>query len=506
MAEYFEKMPFEDSAWALFFLSGHKIKRLIGSRKLFEWCQEAVNLPTWLIQESYDAVGDIAETIALLCSVNDENFDNRRSLSQWLNEKILPLHEMDAAEQKKKIIQYWQELDHSGIFILNKILTGSLRIGVSQLLTIQALSKAFKVPKEILSLRLMGNWNPSSVFFQRLTVLQDPTDVHLNPYPFFLASPLNKPVEDLGDVHEWMAEWKWDGIRAQCINRAGHVAIWSRGNELISDQFPEIVEAIKKIASGTVLDGEILAFANGRPLPFGELQKRLGRKKVTSAMMQSVPIVYMIYDILEEKGIDVRKKSFMERRALFENWKMDERILVSPQVFFNKWSELEEKRREAKTNGTEGLMLKRKRSLYGVGRRRGNWWKYKVDPKTIDAVLLYAQPGQGWRANLYTDYTFAVWTENEWVPIAKAYSGLSKDEIAQLDKWIRKNTQEKFGPVRKVKPEQVFEIAFDGIQTSSRHKSGIAMRFPRIQRWRHDKLPNECDTLEGIKSQFLPPS
>jgi DNA ligase 1 len=503
--DYFLNHPSEDAAWALFFLSGHKIKRLIGSRKLFEWCLEKVDLPEWLISESYAAVGDTAETIALLMNSNESKSTiKQHSLSEWLRDKILPLQGLNADLQKEKIWQYWDELDQQGIYILNKILTGSLRIGVSHLLTIQALSLALNVPKEILSQRLMGSWTPTAEFFKSLGKSHDPTTTHLNPYPFYLASPIDEEhIVDLGDVKEWTAEWKWDGIRAQCINRDGKVAIWSRGNELISDQFPEIIEALKKLNLGTVLDGEILAFSNNKPLSFGELQQRLGRKKVSKAMIESVPVIYMIYDILEDSGQDIRKKSFIERRAIFENWSVDKKILISPRVILKKWEELKEKKNEASTNGTEGLILKYNNSPYGIGRRRGNWWKYKIDPKTIDAVLIYAQPGQGWRANLYTDYTFGVWHEKELVPITKAYSGLSKEEIYQLDKWIRKNTLEKFGPVRKVKAEQVFEIAFEGIQKSSRHKSGVAFRFPRISRWRNDKPPDECDTLEKIKSEFL---
>jgi DNA ligase-1 len=503
ITEYFQKVLPEDAVWALYFLSGHRIKRLIGPNQLFEWCIEKSGLPEWIVLESYSATGDLAETIALLINQENTHPTVELSLSQWLNNKILPLFNLTKDQQKEAILQYWQELDHASLFIFNKILTGSLRIGVSQLLTLKALSKVLNVPREILSQKLMGNWEATAEFFTSLGETgETSSQLYLNPYPFYLASPLQGPLEDLGEPNEWIAEWKWDGIRAQCINREGHVAIWSRGNELITHQFPEIVEAIKKVESGTVLDGEILAYKDN-PLPFGELQKRLGRKSVSKAILEKVPLVFMVYDILEVKGQDVRDKPISERRAIFENWKIDPRILVSPVVSFHHWDEIEEKRNAALHNNTEGLILKRKNSKYGVGRRKGNWWKYKIDPKTIDAVLMYAQPGQGWRANLYTDYTFGVWHNDELVPIAKAYSGLSREEISQLDKWIRKNTVEKFGPVRRVKPEQVFEIAFEGIQESKRHKSGVAFRFPRILRWRVDKPPNECDTLEGVKNEFL---
>ena len=499
ITRYFQSQSPENAVWGLFFLCGYKIKRLIGPQKLFQWCIELSHLPEWIALESYAAVGDLAEAIALLMTVDqDSKKEDNRSLHAWMNDNILPLQSFENEKQKEQIVKFWKELDVRGIFVLNKILTGALRIGVSQTLTIQGLSKALQIPKEALEQKLMGHWSPSKEFFENLS-LSDGNQLHLNPYPFYLASPLEKSLEELGDPQEWMAEWKWDGIRAQCIHRNGQAAIWSRGNELISSQFPEILEAIKTLESGTVLDGEILAFKEGKPLPFGQLQKRLGIKKVTKTLIESVPVIYMIYDILERKGHDVRKKTLYLRRSLFEMGLKDDRLKISPLIAFQSWDEIKAKRKEAESNGTEGLLLKKLNSSYGSGRKKGNWWKYKIDPKTMDVVLIYAQPGHGWRANLYTDYTFGIWDEGQLVPIAKAYSGLSNEEILRLDKWIRKNTVEKFGPVRKVKPEQVFEIAFDGIQVSKRHRSGLAVRFPRIARWRTDKPPEECDTLENIK-------
>lgn len=497
---YFETAPSSEAAWALFFLSGNKLKRIIGPSLLYEWAIDTLDLPSWLIDESYGAVGDLAETIALLMPKNKNTVDY--SLSDLIHKELLPLEKEEKEVQKRKIIEFWNHLETSSIFILNKILTGSLRIGVSHLLTIQALSQALKVPKEIISQRLMGQWSPSAAFFDSLKLPLDPEVSHLNPYPFYLASPLQESLESLGSPKDWFAEWKWDGIRGQGIHRDGKAAIWSRGNELVTYQFPEIAELLLKLPEGTVLDGEILAYQKGMPLPFGELQKRLGRKKVTSSMIENVPLVFMVYDLLEYQHQDIRKKPLCERRALFEKWE-SEKLIISPLIPFDDWKDIEKRREEALTNNTEGLLLKKKNSPYLNGRRRGNWWKFKVDPKTIDAVLMYAQPGQGWRANLYTDYTFGVFKDQELVPIAKAYSGLSMDEIYLLDKWIRKNTLEKFGSVRRVRLEQVFEIAFEGMQKSSRHKSGVAVRFPRISRWRTDKPINECDTLEQVIKEHL---
>ena len=495
--DYFLKVSSADAAWALYFLSGNKLKRLIGPSKLLGWGMEALSLPSWLILESLAAVGDMGETIALL--IGTQKSSSELTFSHWIEEKILPLQDLPQEGQKEKIFSFWQELNQKEIFILNKILTGSFRVGVSYLTTVQAFSEAFNVSKEAVHQRLMGKWTPTGPFFEKLKC--DKEDLTLNPYPFFLASPVEEPLDHLGQPEEWVAEWKWDGIRAQAIHREGKVAIWSRRNELVTHQFPEIEEAIKAYPD-RVLDGEILAYKDGKPLSFGALQKRLGRKSVSKNMLEIIPLVFMIYDVLEYNGKDCRKLPFLERRKLIGQVE-NNKLIISPLISFQTWDELRLLRAEAPANLTEGLILKKKNSSYGLGRRRGNWWKYKIDARTIDAVLIYAQPGSGWRANLYTDYTFGVWQNDSLVPIAKAYSGLTQDEIYELDRWIRKNTEEKFGPVRKVKPEQVFEIAFEGVQISKRHKSGIAFRFPRIYRWRKDKLPRECNTLESVKEEFL---
>lgn len=505
--DYFKVVPSADGAWALFFLCGHRLKRLISSKNLMEWCMEETSLPLWLVEECSHSVGDTAETIALLLSHKQaqKTSSQEMTLAEWMEKKILPLRGLSLDEQKASICQSWKDLNDQERFIFNKILTGGFRVGVSHLLTLKGLSEAFDISRESLSQRLMGNWEPSAAFFDSLTINGDVSPgAHLNPYPFYLASPLENSLSDLGVPEGWLAEWKWDGIRVQCISRKGKYAIWSRGNELISHQFPEIIEALQSLPDNLVLDGEILAFKDDSPLPFGELQKRLGRKKPSKSVLEEVPISLMMYDLLEYEGEDIRQFSLFDRRQKLELLiNVHSRILLSPSVDFQNWETLHEKRLLAREGLTEGIMLKKWNSTYGVGRQRGNWWKYKIDPLTIDAVLLYAQAGRGRRANLYTDYTFGVWKEKELVPIAKAYSGLSQKEIDELDRWIRKNTLEKFGPVRKVKAEQVFEIAFEGIQKSNRHKSGLAMRFPRILRWRKDKPPEECDTIESIYRDFL---
>ena len=502
MQEYFSACSDEDGAWALFFLCGHRIKRLISSRMLLQWCANILSFPNWLIEESYATVGDTAETISLLLP-RKQSEGNAYSLADWMEKFIKPLQKLSKEDQEKQILGFWKELNTKEIFILNKILTGSFRVGVSSLLTLKALSQSINISREVLSQRLMGVWEPTGEFYAQLKN-EGEGNRYLNPYPFYLAYQLEAELKTLGPLSDWVAEWKWDGIRGQAVVREGTSALWSRGNELVSLQFPELIEAFKTIPEGTVLDGEIIAYQDGRPLPFAELQKRLGRKNVSKAMMEKVPISFIVYDLLEYQGEDLRNRPLSDRRALLEKQSFaSPKILVSPEIVCEDWDAIQAMRLTSREKATEGIMIKRRDSTYGVGRQKGYWWKYKVEPMTLDAVLLYAQAGSGRRANLFTDYTFGVWKDKELIPIAKAYSGLNQEEIQKLDNWIRRNTEEKFGPVRKVKPVHVFEIAFEGIQFSKRHKSGIALRFPRIVRWRQDKPPEECETIEAIIRTFL---
>ena len=500
IASYFSRVPAADAVWALFFLSGNRFKRFVSGQKLRQWCEEVSQIPDWLFLECYARVGDTAELIALMIQTEKQNVE-MRSLNSWMEEFIIPLKNLPEENQRQLIVESWKRQSQFERFVMNKILTGAFRIGISSLLTIRGLSQAFSIPTSTLSLKLSGDWEPSETFFRSLTSETAASEEKsLNPYPFFLASPLEENLESLGDPSEWFAEWKWDGIRAQLIYQKGEKALWSRGNELITGTFPEIIEP--EINFSMALDGEILVYENDKPKPFADLQKRLGRKRITSATLKQFPAIFMIYDVLEWEGEDIRQLPLIERHEKIQDqsfllssavWKL------SPLLAFTSWDEVKNLREEAKRNGTEGLVLKRKNSPYGIGRRRGSWWKYKVDNMSVDAVLLYAQPGSGQRSGLYTDYTFAVWDKNELVPIAKAYSGLTQEEIKEVDKWIRRETVEKFGPVRRVKPELVFEIAFENILLSNRHKAGLAVRFPRIKAWRKDKSAAEADTLDSLR-------
>jgi DNA ligase-1 len=490
---YFREAPPGDAAWALFFLTGNRLLRVLPSRLVVAWTLELAAIPEWLLEESYAAVGDLAETVALLLDRGRDS-SQERSLASFVEERIRPLRDLAPEEQRARVLEDWSTLDRRELYLYVKLMTGELRVGVSAKLVARALAKVAGTSEPEIAHRLMGTWEPGAAFFEALIRGGSP-GAPSRPYPFALASPLEAEPAALGPRDEWQVEWKWDGIRSQLLRRAGETWIWSRGEELVTERFPDITGALA-LPEGTVLDGEILAWRDGKPLAFGALQRRIGRKKLTPKILGEVPVVFMAYDLLEESGLDVRALPLAERRARLERFPG---LLLSP-VLEGTWEELARLREESRARAVEGFMLKRKTSAYGSGRKRGDWWKWKIDPYTIDAVLIHAQPGHGRRASVFTDYTFGVWEGDRLLPIAKAYTGLSDEEIDALDAWIRAHTLEKHGPVRVVEPSHVFELAFEGIGLSPRHKSGIAVRFPRIKRWRTDKLPRDADTLAAVRA------
>jgi DNA ligase-1 len=540
LARYFAVAPPPDAAWALYFLTGRRIKRAVNTLLLRDWLSAETGLPLWIIDESYDAVGDLAETLALLLperadeSINltsattsaapgmlfshEELLDGYLSgsasgdatsgsslpLHRLVKERIVPLPDLPVEAQRILVTRTWRELDAAERFLWHKLIMGEFRVGVAHTLVARALANVAGVPPEIMAHRLMGEWAPTAEDYERLLSPSSAVSDPGQPYPFFLAHPLAGDPHELGNVDEWQAEWKWDGIRAQLLRRQDQVVLWSRGEELLTDRFPEIAAVGALLPNGVVLDGEILAWRDERPLPFAALQTRIGRKHLSPAVLSAAPAVFMAYDLLELEGIDLRSSTMVERRAKLEilaaNLPAGLAVRLSPLVELPSWEALIELRRTARDRGVEGIMLKLRLSAYGVGRPRGDWWKWKVDPLTIDAVLIYAQPGHGRRASLFTDYTFGVWHEGELVPVAKAYSGLTDAEIRQVDAFIRRNTLERHGPVRIVRPELVFELHFEAIQTSTRHRSGVAVRFPRMNHWRRDKKPEEADTLDTLRA------
>ncbi|WP_025762169.1 ATP-dependent DNA ligase [Dyadobacter tibetensis] len=506
LKNYFMTATDEDKLWALTLFTGRRPSFKINRKQVREWATEVAQIPEWLFQESYQNVGDLGETISLLLPPTRTQ-EPERSLSEWFD-YLGKLPSMDEEKKKEMLLAAWEALSPQEIFVFNKLLMGSFRIGVSQSLVVRALAEATGQPTNVLAHRIMGDWNPDSTNFYNLIHAENLQDQDSRPYPFYLAYPIEADIADLGEPEEWFAEWKWDGIRSQIIVRNQALFIWTRGEELATEKFPELHFLVERLPHGTVLDAEIVAWADGKPLPFQLLQTRIGRKSLTKKTLSEAPIGLLVYDLLEWKGQDLREKPIEYRRSLMEQLLNADPFLgpvqLSPLIEFSSWDDLRELHPDSRSRQAEGFMLKRKSGPYRVGRKKGDWWKWKVDPLTIDAVLIYAQRGSGRRAEQYTDYTFALWDQNgKLIPFAKAYSGLTDKEIGQVDYFIKRNIVEKFGPVRTVKPELVFEIGFEGIGASSRHKSGIAVRFPRILRWRKDKTAQEADTLDSLKQLLV---
>ncbi|MGV6875274.1 ATP-dependent DNA ligase [Pseudochelatococcus sp. B33] len=507
LVAYFREAPPRDAVWALWLLAGNKIggarARLAGSGELRTWIAEVSGTPDWLVDASYDQVGDLAETLALLLDDPPHGTDEI-SLADWIEMRLLPVANAPESERRAVVEIAWRTLPFAERFLFNKLLTGALRVGVSRGLVQQALTELSGVEIALIAQRMLGQWTPSAAFLADLLSPEARPGDTASPYPFFLASPLEQPAEALGAIEDWLLEWKWDGIRLQLIRRNGDIVLWSRGEERLDGRFPEIEAAARALPEDAVIDGELLVWTEGdAPLPFAALQTRIQRLKPGARTLSETPARLLAYDLLELGGKDLRGHSLTDRRAkvvALLDALDNQRIALSPEVAARDWTHAATLRDEARARGVEGLMLKRRSSTYQHGRRRGDWWKWKVDPLTIDAVLIYAQAGHGRRSTLHTDYTFGVWDGDALVPVAKAYSGLSDAEILELDGWIRRHTLERFGPVRSVAAEQVFELAFEAVNLSKRHKSGVAVRFPRILRWRRDKPAREADRLDTLKA------
>lgn len=534
LATYFASAGDADKVWVIALFSGRKPKRTVNATQLQEWCREATGLPAWLFEECYHTVGDLAETIALLLPQNGDEAETGYSLADYLRQ-LVQIGKEEEAVKKELVLRCWRQMNKEERFVFNKLITGGFRIGISQKMIVNALGRSAGVDAAIIAHRITGDWDPATTTFSTLLSEEGGGGDLSKPYPFYLAYALEEEPAALGDPAEWQAEWKWDGIRGELICRGGQLFVWSRGEELMTEKFPEYQAWKDLLPEGVVLDGEIIGLRAGPgaaesgeganvvvgqdgnagvtesdetvgldfvPLPFAALQTRIGRKNVTKKNLQEVPVGFIAYDLLEYEGQDWRNRSLTERRAQLETiiGSVNHPLLqLSPVIRFRDWEQLAVIRQSSREVGSEGVMLKKKSSVYQVGRKRGDWWKWKIDPLVIDAVMVYAQKGHGRRSNLYTDYTFAVRGGDQLVTFTKAYSGLTDKELAEVDAFVRKNSLEKFGPVRTVKPELVFEIAFEGIAASARHKSGVALRFPRINRWRKDKTPAEIDTIEDLK-------
>ena len=493
LTAYFQTASDADKLWCIALFTGRRPKRVISTTLLRQWAAEAAGIPLWLFEDAYPIVGDLAETISLILPPAITTTDH--SLTHWI-EALKSLSQADEAARKTGILAAWDELPTLERFLFIKLLTGGFRVGISAKLLTRALGQATGTAPDILTHRLMGDWTPASTSYAALIAADG--DSTSRPYPFALAHPLDD-LADLGPAADWAAEWKWDGIRGQLILRGGTHYLWSRGEDLLTDRFPELAQIADFLPQGTVIDGEVLAYANNTPLPFSALQTRITRKVPGRKLLAETPVILMAYDLLEYQGRDIRGAPLHARRALLETLPAAPALHVSPQLNFADWADLTRAQADATSQRAEGLMLKRLSSPYAVGRKRGDWWKWKRAALTIDAVMIYAQQGHGRRANLFSDFTFAVWDGPALVPFTKAYSGLTDVEMGQITAWVNKNTQARFGPVRQVTPLHVFEIAFEGIQASPRHKSGIALRFPRISRWRHDKSADQANTIHDLR-------
>ena len=504
LVTYFENACHEDSIWVCWFLAGNRIKGAIKTGELRSFLSEKVNLPLWLIEECHDRVGDLAETVSLLAGSDSGN--KSFGLNKIIREFLLPLRAMDTEERKTTLYRAWDQLSMDEMLPFHKLLTGGFRMGVSKGNLCKALARVGKVEPAVIAQRLSGNWTCDDLTMEGILDPPDEGKDGMNrPFPFCLASPLQEKATSLGEVEDWQVEWKWDGIRAQLLTTGGGGGmLWSRGEESIDESFPEVLECIPYLPPGLCMDGEILAWGREGLRSFSRLQKRLGRKNPGPSIQRKEPVRFQAYDLLRVDGKDLRSLPMGERRKKLEDLlnKMPGHLPlgISPLVQEKSCENLEIRRKESRDRGVEGFMLKRKDSKYESGRVKGAWFKWKVDPFLADMVVVSAQLGHGKRANLYSDYSLAVWDESgRLVTVAKAYSGLSNEEIEEVDKFVRKNITGKFGPVRGVNPSLVFEIAFEGAQSSGRHKSGVALRFPRIHRWRKDKKIEEADTLEMIR-------
>ncbi len=504
LVDYFATAADDDKVWVIAIFSGRRPRRAVNSRLMRAWCAEITNYPSWLFDECYHTVGDLAETLALLLPETKMKGQVNQSLSYYLG-KFISIEKEDELIRKKFILDSWDKMNQDERFVFNKLITGSFRIGVSQKTIVNALAKTVDLSASVIAHRISGNWDPVTTTFAELLSESSSVSDFSKPYPFYLAYALEDEPETLGNPHEWQAEWKWDGIRGQVIKRNNELFVWSRGEELMTDKFPEYFILKDLLPDGAVIDGEIIPALDGKPLPFAVLQTRIGRKNIGKKQLQEAPICFFAYDLLEYNYENWREKPLEERRRKLEEIILpikNNAIQISEIIDFAGWNDLAEVRKSSREMNSEGIMLKRKDSTYKVGRKRGDWWKWKIDPLTIDCVMVYAQKGSGRRSNLYTDYTFAVKDGDNLVTFTKAYSGLTDKEFAQVDNFVKRNSIEKFGPVRTVKPELVFEIAFEGIAASNRHKSGVALRFPRMSRWRKDKTVDEINTIKDLKAML----
>jgi len=495
MVQYFREAPDPDRGYALAVLTGALDLRNVKASLLKDIVLKKVD-PV-LFGMSYEYVGDLAETIALIWP--DKTDDALPSLS----ELILELENKKKSELPVRIAGHLSAGTATERWAIMKLATGNLRVGVSARLAKTALAQFGNKDLHDIEKIWHGLEYPYADLFAWLEDRGAMPEIHRHRvfHPMMLSNPIDEE-KDFANLKpaDYQAEWKWDGIRIQLVLSDDQKRIFSRTGDDVATAFPDILE---NITGSAVLDGELLAGSNFEPAPFNDLQQRLNRKVVTPKMLEQYPAFIRLYDILFDGDEDLRERPLSDRRMRLEAWvakNPSPRLDISPILKFRSWDELLKLRVQgAEEQGHEGIMLKRYDSPYVAGRPKGPWFKWKRDPCLVDAVLMYAQRGHGKRSSYYSDYTFGVWRDEEIVPVGKAYSGFTDEELVRLDKWVRANTIGRFGPVREVEKKLVFEVAFDSAHTSTRHRSGIALRFPRINRIRWDKPPEQADTLANMQ-------
>jgi len=513
LARYLQQTSAEDAAWAIYLLCGKKPKKLLSARELVEYFLQTSGTPGWLFWESDDVVGDVNETIALLNDTfmdetasqqnrNENSHPQQNSLAFWMENQLNTLAEVAQSQRPAFLGNCWQKLGYREAFIINRILTGTWKSNLPLKTIAQALSIVSGQEPMTLMHRLKADWLPNKVFYAKLIAEDQPTFQTEQKFSFGEFKPLEESsIESLGAVEDWWLAWQWEGLRVQCIRRADDCFLWSQNGELVTDRFPELHEMAQKLPEGTILEGVIVACSGQAPLPLADLQPRLGGKSVNRKMMESCPVAFVATDLQLLANEDMRNLPAQQRKTRLAQLANDIGfpLVHFPRIEIDQWAHARKLLQEARQHHAEGLSLQRLNSPYPIQNQQADWWSWKVQPHTINAILLYAKMEMAGRSQKQTtEYTFAVWHEDQLVPVARTGIGLPPEEAELLDGWIRANTYERFGPVRSVEPFHVYEIAFDGITPSKRHKCGFVLREPRIINPRPHTPIEEASRLEDL--------
>lgn len=496
--EYFSISDDRDCIWAIYILLGKKIKNEFRSKQqLKKWACEYAEIPDWLFDESYSFTGDLTETISLI--LPGKEADSGRTLTEWMH-YMESFCKSDDQGNKKKVVDAWKELDHTETYVFNKLIPGNFKSGVDEKVIIKALSKFLNIESNVISNRIKSNWHPDLISFYELFSKFNPDDIISKPYPFIPEEVFESEPGVLGSAADWLAEQKFKGIRCQLIFRKGKIFLWTDNGELINDKFPEFEFIKKYLPDDSVFTGSIICINNGMKSQHNYLQARLRRKNISSKSLKESPVIFMMNDLLEYEGTDMRNKFLIERKELIKCNKFmiskNNLIKYSENIKFENWEELRTIRRKSSDTISGGIILKKKNSLF-LSDINEKYLICKPEPLSADAVLMYALKGE--RTDLFSEFTLGVWDKGKLVSIAKINSGLSEEEIREVSEFVNNNTLEKFGPVRTVRPELVFNISFESISFSVRHKSGVVLQSPEISKWIRGKNIFDASSLENLK-------